>query len=185
MTWREGFYTLEQTAGELAEILNRERRGIVVVRIAAPSEAKTITDVINAAFRQAESFFIERDRIAVEQVQSLLQTGEFLISGEDGTITGCVYVEMKGDRSYLGLLAVDPRAQKSGLGSKLMTAAEDHCRKAGSQFMDIQIVNLRKELPDFYRRRGYVETGIAPFTAGIDTKLPCHFVKMSKALAQS
>ncbi|HKN16968.1 MAG TPA: GNAT family N-acetyltransferase [Candidatus Sulfotelmatobacter sp.] len=158
----------------------------MAVRIAVPSEAKAkaITDLINAAFRQAESFFIERDRITVEQVQSQLQTGEFLVSDEDGAIIGCVYVEMKGDRSYLGLLAVDPMAQKSGLGSKLMTAAEDYCRKAGSQFMDIQIVNLRKELPDFYRRRGYVETGVAPFTAGIDTKQPCHFVKMSKALAQ-
>jgi len=41
----------------------------------------------------------------------------------------------------------------------------------------------RMELADFYHRRGYVETGTAPFTAGIDTKLPCHFVKMSKPLA--
>lgn len=155
----------------------------MVVRIALPSEAKAITNVINAAFRQAESFFIERDRIAGEQVQSLLQTGEFLISEEDDAITGCVYVEMQGDRSYLGLLAVNPMAQKSGLGSSLMTAAEDHCRKAGSRFMDIQIVSLREELPDFYHRRGYVETGTAPFTAGINTKLPCHFVKMSKTLA--
>jgi N-acetylglutamate synthase-like GNAT family acetyltransferase len=155
----------------------------VQVRIAGPLETKAITDVINAAFHQAEDFFIERDRITVEQVQSQLSTGEFLISEENGAITGCVYVEMMGDRSYLGLLAVDPRAQKSGLGSKLMTAAEDHCRKAGSRFMDIQIVSLRKELPDFYHRRGYVETGTAPFHAGIDTKLPCHFVKMSKPLA--
>jgi N-acetylglutamate synthase-like GNAT family acetyltransferase len=183
MTWREGFYTLVATAGELAGILNRKRRDAVVVRIAVPSEAAAIAEVINAAFRQAESFFIERDRITLEQVQSLLETGEFLISDEDGALPGCVYVERKGDRSYLGLLAVAAKAQKSGLGSSLMTAAEDHCRKAGSRFMDIQIVNLRKELPDFYHRRGYVETGSAPFTAGINTKLPCHFVKMSKALA--
>ncbi len=154
------------------------------IRIAVPLEAKAITDVINAAFHRAEDFFIERDRITVEQVQSQLSTGEFLISEENGAITGCVYVEMKGDRSYLGLLAVDPRAQKSGLGAKLMTAAEDHCRMSNSRFMDIQVVNLRKELPDFYHRRGYVETGTALFTAGIDTKLPCHFVKMSKPLAQ-
>jgi N-acetylglutamate synthase-like GNAT family acetyltransferase len=183
MTWREGFYTLVQRAGELAGIPNRKRRDAVAVGIAVASEAEAIAGVINAAFRQAEGFFIERDRIALEQVQALLQTGEFLITGEDGRITGCVYVEMKGDRSYLGLLAVAPKAQKSGLGSSLMTAAEDHCRKAGSRFMDIQIVNLRKELPDFYHRRGYVECGTAPFSAGVNTKLACHFVKMSKALA--
>jgi N-acetylglutamate synthase-like GNAT family acetyltransferase len=154
----------------------------VQIRIAVPQEAKAITDVINAAFHKAEDFFIERNRITRAQVQTQLSTGEFLIPDEDGAITGCVYIEMKSDRSYLGLLAVDPRTQMSGLGSKLMTAAEDHCRKAGSRFMDIQVVNLRKELPDFYHHRGYVETGTAPFTAGIETKLPCHFVKMSKPL---
>jgi N-acetylglutamate synthase-like GNAT family acetyltransferase len=154
----------------------------VSLRLARMTEAETITSIINAAFRQAESFFIERDRIDLETVQSLLSKGEFLISDEHGAITGCVYVEMRGDRSYLGLLAVDPKAQKSGLGSSLMTAAEDHCRNAGSRFMDIQTVNLRKELPDFYHRRGYVETGIAPFPVDVNTKLPCHFVKMSKPL---
>ncbi len=155
----------------------------MLVRIAGLAEATAITSVINAAFRQAENFFIERDRIDLDKVRSLLNTGEFLVSEGDGTITGCVYVEMKGDRSYLGLLAVDPKAQKSGLGSSLMIAAENHCRKAGSRFMDIKIVNLRKELPDFYHRRGYVETGTAPFTAGLNPKLPCHFVNMSKPLA--
>jgi predicted N-acetyltransferase YhbS len=155
----------------------------VLLRVAGMPEAKAITDVINAAFRQAESFFVEADRVDPEKAQGLLRTGEFLVSDEDDVITGCVYVEMRGDRSYLGLLAVDPKAQGSGLGSKLMSAAEDHCRTAGSQFMDIQIVSLRKELPEFYHRRGYVEAGTAPFTAGLDPKLPCHFVKMSKPLA--
>lgn len=151
-------------------------------RVAGAHEAEAITRVINAAFRKAESFFIERDRIDLEKVRELQGSGEFLVGGNDGTIVGCVYVEMRGDRSYLGLLAVDPTAQNAGLGSGLMTAAEQHCRAAGSRFMDIRIVNLRRELPEFYHRRGYVETGTAPFTAGLNPKMPCHFVKMEKAL---
>jgi len=154
----------------------------VPIRIAEMSEANAVMGVINAAFRQAEGFFIEGDRIDLEKVQSNFRAGEFLVSEEDGVITGCVYVEMQGDRSYLGLLAVDPAAQNSGLGSKLMNAAEHHCRKAGSRFMDIRVVNLRKELPDFYHHRGYVETGTEPFTPGLNPLLPCHFVKMSKPL---
>jgi len=43
-------------------------------------------------------------------------------------------------------------------------------------------VNLRKELPDFYHRKGYIETGTAPFPPDLNPKLPCHFVKMSKPL---
>jgi hypothetical protein len=48
--------------------------------------------------------------------------------------------------------------------------------------MDLQIVSVREELPRFYRRRGYIETGTAPFPADLTPKLPCHFVKMSKPL---
>jgi hypothetical protein len=48
--------------------------------------------------------------------------------------------------------------------------------------MDLRIVNLREELPPFYRRLGYVETGTAPFPEEIKSKLPCHFVLMSKPL---
>jgi N-acetylglutamate synthase-like GNAT family acetyltransferase len=155
---------------------------MIHIRLAKKSETKAVMDVINAAFRNAESFFIERDRLDEKTMQSFLDKGEFLVSEEDGTIIGAVYIEMRGDRSYLGLLAIDPNAQKSGLGSKLMTAAEEHCRRAGSKFMDIQVVNLRKELPEFYYRRGYVETGTAPFPSGVETKLPCHFVIMTKPL---
>jgi N-acetylglutamate synthase-like GNAT family acetyltransferase len=154
----------------------------VPIRIAEMSEADAIMGVINAAFGQAERTFAPGDRIDLKEVQSNLDTGEFLVSEEDGEITGCVYVKMQGDRSYLGLLAVDPQAQQSGLGSKLMNAAEDHCRKAGSRVMDIRIVNLRKELPDFYHHRGYEDAGTEPFAAGFAPLVPGHFVKMSKPL---
>jgi len=48
--------------------------------------------------------------------------------------------------------------------------------------MDLRIVNLREELPAFYRKLGYMETGTEPFPSDLDTKLPCHFVNMSKPL---
>ncbi len=152
------------------------------IRIAEMSEANAIVGVINAAFGKAERAFAPGDRIDLKEVRSNLGTGEFLVYEQDGVIAGCVYVKMQGDRSYLGLLAVDPSAQKSGLGSKLMDAAEDRCRKAGSRAMDIKIVNLRKELPDFYHHRGYEEAGTEPFDAGFAPLIPCHFVKMSKPL---
>jgi N-acetylglutamate synthase-like GNAT family acetyltransferase len=152
------------------------------VRVAEIRDAEAIVAVINVAFRLAEGFLLDRDRIDLETVQELFQKGTFLVA-EDGSLCGCVYVEPRaGDRSYLGLLAVDPRLQKSGLGSQLMNAAEAYCAKAGSRFMDLRIVSVRKELPTFYRRHGYVETGTEPFTPGLKPKLPCHFVWMSKPL---
>ena len=158
------------------------------VRVAEIGDAEAIVTVINVAFRLAEGFLLDRDRIDLETVQGLFQKGTFLVA-EDSFVCGCVYVEPRAgkpgsaDRSYLGLLAVDPRLQKSGLGSQLMNAAEAYCAKAGSRFVDLRIVSVRKELPAFYHRLGYVETGTEPFTPGLKPKVPCHFVLMSKPLA--
>lgn len=151
------------------------------LRVADIRDAEAIVSVINAAFRKAEGFLLDRDRIDLPAVRELLQRGKFLVA-EDEFLCGCVYVEQRADRSYLGLLSVDPQLQKSGLGSRLMTAAETFCDKAGSRFMDLQIVSVRKELPEFYHRRGYFETSTAPFPAGLNPKLPCHFILMSKPL---
>ena len=154
----------------------------MLVRVANPRDAEAVSGVINAAFRKAEGFLIDRDRIDLKTVQDLFRTGTFLVAEENEVVVGCVHVEMRGERSYLGLLSVNPAGQKSGVGSKLMTAAEDYCAKAGSRFMDLRIVSVRQELPEFYHRRGYVETGTAPFTPGLEPKVPCHFVNMAKPL---
>jgi ribosomal protein S18 acetylase RimI-like enzyme len=156
----------------------------VQVRLAESQDAEAIVAVINAAFRRAEAFLIDRDRIDLETVRSLLQKGKFLVteSEDSGALAGCVYVELKDDRAYLGLLAVDPGRQKAGLGSQLMTAAENYCAHSGCRFMDLRIVSVRQELPSFYRKRGYVKTGTAPFPQDLSPKVPCHFVEMSKPL---
>ena len=158
------------------------------LRLAEIQDAGAITRVINAAFRQAESFLIDRDRIDEESVRALLEKGKFLVADlvadDESEVVGCVYVELRGERAYLGLLAVDPERQKAGLGSKLMDAAEEFCAEAGCRFMDLRIVNVRRELPEFYHRRGYAETGVTEaFPAELNTKVPCHFVGMSKKLA--
>lgn len=154
----------------------------VPIRIAARADAAKITSVINAAFKIAEGFFVDGLRISQSEVEQLLVKGAFLLAETDDKLNGCVYVEIRGERSYLGLLSVDPTYQKGGLGSLLMTEAEKYCRERGSQFMDILIVNLREELPAFYQRRGYVENGTTPFPEDVPTRIPCHFINMSKTL---
>ena len=152
------------------------------IRIATPADAAKITGVINSAFRIAEGFFIDGNRITQTEVEKLLGKGAFLLVQTGDNLDGCGYVELRGERSYLGLLSVDPACQQGGLGSLLMNAAESYCRERGSRFMDILIVSLREELPPFYGKRGYVENGTTPFPADVETKVPCHFINMSKPL---
>jgi GNAT superfamily N-acetyltransferase len=154
----------------------------VQFRLAELTDAEGVTALINLAFRNAEAFLIERDRIDIDSVRSLLAKGKFLLAEEEGILVGCAYIEFRGQRSYLGLLSVDPRWQKAGLGSQIMSTSEEYCATAGSRFMDLRIINVRPELPRFYHRLGYVETGTEPLTPGLNPKLPCHFITMSKPL---
>lgn len=157
----------------------------VQVRVAEREDAERITTVINTAFRRAEEFFIDGDRIDLDSVVNHLSIGKFLIAESDNQLLGCVYVEPRdGDerRAYLGLLSVDPERQQSGLGSLLMNAAEDYCRGLSCRHMDIKIVSLRSELPAFYGKRGYVECGTSSFPTDLQTKVPVHFIDMTKPL---
>ena len=158
------------------------QKSTVPARTATPDDAARITAVINAAFRIAEGFFIDGNRITQAEVEQLLTKGTFLLAEDGDKLNGCVYVELRGERSYLGLLSVDRSWQQGGLGSRLMQEAEEFCRQRGSCFMDILIVNLREELPEFYRKRGYVHTGTSAFPEDVETRIPCHFINMSKPL---
>ena len=151
------------------------------MRAAEPADASAIARLVNAAFRP-ERFFTDADRTDPERVGALLQKGKFLLLVEDGVLAGCVYVELRGERGYFGLLAVDPQRQRSGIGVRLIAAAEQHCRSAGCRFMDLTFVNVRQELPAYYRQFGYVENGTLPFPADQVTTIPVHLVQMSKPL---
>jgi GNAT superfamily N-acetyltransferase len=153
------------------------------MRNAESADAESIARLVNAAFRP-ERFFVDADRTSPDKVRALLEKGKFLLAEDAGVLVACVYVELRGERGYFGLLAVDPARQRTGMGSRMVDAAEDYCRAAGCRFMDLTTVNLRKELPGYYRRRGYVENGTLPFPADQHPpKMPCHLVKMSKSLA--
>ena len=156
--------------------------GTIRIRWAEARDVATIVRVINLAFGAAERFFIERDRISAEALQPMLETGNFLLAEDLAGLAGCVLVELRGERAYFGLLAVDPARQHRGLGLRLIDEAENYARAAGCRAMDIRIVSLRAELPPFYRRLGYVETGTAPIPDEIESKWPCHFILMSKPL---
>src|ERR1700740_3288627 len=132
------------------------------MRFAEASDIEAIVAMVNAAFRP-ERFFIDGDRTNSEKVAALLERGKFILFFEAEALAACVYVELREDRGYFGLLAVDPNRQRSGFGSRAIAAAENYCREAGCRFMDLTFVNVRQELPGYYRRFGYEENGILPF----------------------
>lgn len=152
-------------------------------RVATAADVPDIVRLVNAAF-VVEASFATGDRTHAAEIQRLMGDGEFLIMDDAaGVPVASAYVGRHGDAGYIGMVSVDSRAQGRGLGRAMMAAAEQRCRAAGCRVAEIHVVNLRQELPPFYRRLGYAETGATvPFPADEVTTIPCHFIVMSKRL---
>jgi len=114
-----------------------------------------------------------------------LRVGQFLLLEESNSIVGCVYLEKKSDRMYLGLLSIDPKQQGRGLGRKLMTAAEEFATNAGCISMDLRTISPREDIQPFYARLGYSVNGNVANSAGNSNGCSSAFVHMSKSLLKA
>ena len=151
-------------------------------RLAVPGDAEALAALISLAYR-VEDFFKTCDRTDAAEVRDKMTHGAFIVLEDNEGMAGCVYVSVNGGLGYFGMLAVDPSRQGQGLGARLIGDAEDHCRRAGCREIEIEVVNLRTELPPFYRRFGYAEAGTRPFMDIDKTSRPCHSIVMSKRLS--
>jgi GNAT superfamily N-acetyltransferase len=151
------------------------------VRLANEADVLQIVALVNLAFR-VESFMVYGDRTSGPHISAMFQTGTILLAEDFGQIVGALYLELRAERAYFGLLSVQPSRQREGIGQMLVGEAERRAAGAGCIAMDIFAVNVRPELISIYQRLGYAESGTAPFPANVRTKIPCHFVKMSKDL---
>ena len=64
----------------------------------------------------------------------------------------------------------------------LIDAVEKHCRDAGCDVLDIEVVNLRLELPAFYTKFGFAPAGTAIFPDTEKLTRDAHLMLMSKPL---
>jgi predicted N-acetyltransferase YhbS len=106
----------------------------------------------------------------------------FLIAENSGQAVACVLVKTKGATGYFGMLSVDPEQQGTGLGRVLIDASEAHLRQLGCRQIEIEVVNLREDLPPLYEKFGYRKTEERPFNTPERASQPCHFVVMTKML---
>jgi len=152
------------------------------IRRATDEDVPALTRLINAAF-VVEQIVFDGDRVDDLGVRVYMGGGAFLVAEDAGALAGCVYIETRGDRSYLGLLSVQPERQGTGVGRRLVAAAETFARESGSRTMDLRVISARGEqLLPFYQRLGYFFVRTEPFPANLITKMPSHFILLSKSL---
>ena len=148
---------------------------------ATAADVPALTDLLNEAYLAAEAFLYDGPRTTAEEVAARLAKGVFLLVRSTQGLDGCVYIEPRGQRGYLGMLGVSPRRQGTGLGRQLVHAGEALLQARGVERLEIDVVSLRTELFGFYERLGFRTVGTRPFEEP-RAKLPCHLVVMEKPL---
>lgn len=169
---------------------------LLPLRRATPSDIPAIVALINTSFsgetkiegNKADwanfSSIVDGERTSIAALTREIEAGpqnHLLVVTEESTIVACVCLEppkTSTGKWYLGYLSVSPRIQKGGCGRRLLLAAEAFAVERGATSMRLSVVNERKELIEWYERRGYVFTGeLEPFPYGSATFGEIRWVK--------
>jgi ribosomal protein S18 acetylase RimI-like enzyme len=159
-------------------------------RAATPDDVAAIVDLVDSAYRgersrrgwTTEADVIGGQRVDEDMVREALGTGDGMVlllldvgggvGGEDqGVVVACCELRSRGDGSVaLGMFAVDPRRQDSGLGRRVLDEAERIARDDwAANRVELSVIDLRLQLIEWYERRGYRRTGATlPFPYGDD-----------------
>lgn len=154
------------------------------IREAEPCEAVAIARVVNEAY-QVEAFFKVGDRTNPREIADFLLAETFLVAVDDAeAVIGAVRVSIAGQRGHFGMLAVADAWKGTGLGRRLIEAAEAFALARGCDSMDLEVASPRTELPALYCKFGYELAGTAEWPAHAlhELKRPAYFIVMSKSL---
>jgi len=157
-------------------------------RRATPADVAELVRVINLAYQVEVTMFHGERTSEAEVIDRLGRPDAAFLVVDDPTandgrrLAAAVYVETRDERGYFGMLSVDPAHQGRGLGRAVVHAVEAYCRDAGCRVLDIDVVDLRTELPAFYAALGFTPTGSRPFPDPAKTRRPLHLIQMEKPL---
>jgi ribosomal protein S18 acetylase RimI-like enzyme len=129
-----------------------------------------LNTLINSAYRgetskkgwTTEANLLEGKRTTEEELTETIQDSKntILKFTENDQLIGCVLLVEKEDKLYLGMLTVSPELQNSGIGKKLLHQAEIHAKKLRLPRIVMTVISVREELVAWYKRNGYVDTGL-------------------------
>lgn len=129
-----------------------------------------IADLVNSAYRGElsklgwtnEADIFDGERTNAEELSKLIDADSSLVllCLHGSEIVGSVHLEKVEGGAYLGMLAVSPSLQGTGIGKRLMDKAElVACETWDCRKVSMTVVTLRHGLIAYYERRGYRRTG--------------------------
>jgi ribosomal protein S18 acetylase RimI-like enzyme len=164
---------------------------------ATVADVPAIVTLVNSAYRgdtsrkgwTTEADLLDGIRIDEEMLRGYFEDNNATVlkcTDDEEKITGCVYLKKQDENLYLGMLTVSPELQAKGIGKLLLTASEQKAAEMHCKSIVMTVITSRKELIDWYKRHGYVETGERqPFPTSErfgKPKLPLEFLVMAKGV---
>jgi ribosomal protein S18 acetylase RimI-like enzyme len=139
---------------------------------AVPADVAAIVALVTSAYRGEQSkagWTTEADLIGGQRtdpeavLEAISRPGSRmrLARAPSGDLVGCCQLERKVDRvCYFGMFAVSPVLQARGVGRRILDDAERVAREEWSAgTMEMTVITQRRDLIDWYVRRGYAFTG--------------------------
>ena len=142
----------------------------LTITIAAKEDIAPIEKLVNSAYRgdssrkgwTTEADLLDGIRTNKDVLSGMINRGDSIVlkcNNAKNQLVGCVYLQKKEDKLYLGMLTVAPDIQAQGIGKKLLQAAEEYAQTQQCTAITITVISLRQELIKWYERRGYKATG--------------------------
>ena len=139
------------------------------IQVATLADIPDLLRLVNSAYRGEEAKkgwtheanLVQGDLRADEaSIEEMIRNPNAVIlkHADNNQLTGCVYLEKKQDRLYLGLLSVSPDVQTKGIGKKLLHAAENYAMDNNCSIIEMTVISARSELIAWYERNGYHQT---------------------------
>ena len=161
------------------------------ISIAYEKDISSLVSLMDSAYRGENSkqgwtseadLFIGNKRTDETTVANLIQKpGVAFLKylNEEGKLEGCVLLNKKNNRIYLGMFSVAPTSQGKGIGKKLLTAADDYAREHDCTSIYMTVISVREELIAWYERNGYKKTGkVLPFPVDERFGIPAQPLEM-------
>jgi GNAT superfamily N-acetyltransferase len=155
--------------------------------------------VINDAYAAGEAglWIAGTARTTPQEVAELIRSGGMLAATAAGRVVGCACVRpLDGTRADLGFVSADPQQWGSGVGRRLVDAAEELMRSRGVTTMELKLLvpheavhPLKDRVRAWYSRRGYrpVRSMTVEEVAGdaaAELVTPCEFLVLRKPLIE-
>jgi len=158
---------------------------------ATAADTAELTKLVNSGYRgesskkgwTTEAHLLGGIRIDEPTMASYFEDPNIIIlkyTNAEGQIIGCVYLEVKKGKLYLGMLTVSPTQQTNGIGRQMLHEAERVAVGLNCPAIYMTVISTRHELIQWYERRGYHATGeMEPFHEGGRFGIPNQVIELA------